>query len=410
VIHKPFFEVLDSTIKGDQSMTLKTFVFPARLARRVPDPVFYDQFAMERHFLFVPVAKVPDDLPMDPNARVPNIRRTVYKEVRDSLLSTDGMFHLKHKGITLVAKSLEKRSETGESEYLVKLDKGHGILDGGHTYELIMKEKSKGELPANQYVKFEVLTNVQPEMIHEIAGGLNTSVQVQDMSLDNLSGKFDWLKRVIAKEHYFNKIAWRENEEGEFDARDLISLLTCFNIARFPNNVSDTQPVLAYEKKSSALKLFQDDPASFERLGPIVKDIFLLHDIIAAGARNKWNEDGGVFGQLAFVERKRSKFTMCFSGEEVEYRLMSGALYPILAAFRWMVEEDKKTKRFVWRGGFEVVRSLWDDSALEVLKMTRQASDELGRNPNAIGKSRNHWANLFARVAMRDLIRSQMNR
>lgn len=75
-----------------------------------------------------------------------------------------------------------------------------------------------------------------------------------------------------------------------------------------------------------------------------------------------------------------------------------------------MVEEDKKSKKFVWRGGFKAVRALWDQSALELLKMTKQASDELGRNPNAIGKSRNHWANLFARVAMRDLITSQMNK
>src|SRR5262245_53514822 len=251
-------------------MTLKTFVFPARLARRIPDPVFHDRFSMERHFLFVPVAKVPDDLPMDPNPRVPNIRRRVYKEVLESLLSADGMFHLKHKGITLVAKSLEKHTEEGEDRYLVRLDEGHGILDGGHTYELIMEAKRSGDLPVDQYVKFELLTNVQPDMIPEIAGGLNTSVQVQDMSLENLSGSFKWLKEIIGKEHYFNKIAWRENEEGEFDARDLISLLTCFNVACFPNNVSDTQPVIAYEKKSSALKLFQDDQESFERLGPIV--------------------------------------------------------------------------------------------------------------------------------------------
>ena len=75
---------------------------------------------------------------------------------------------------------------------------------------------------------------------------------------------------------------------------------------------------------------------------------------------------------------------------------------PILAAFRWMVERDPKGK-LRWRGGFNSVKALWSASALELLKMTKQASDELGRNPNAVGKSRNHWANLFARVAMRDL-------
>ncbi|MEK6303818.1 MAG: AIPR family protein [Acidobacteriota bacterium] len=391
-------------------MKNNAFLFPARFARRVPDPVFNNQLGMERHFLFVPVSKVPAGLPMDPNARVPNIRRTVYKEVRESLVTDDGMFHLKHKGITLVAASVQKRPDKAHSEYLVTLEDGHGIVDGGHTYELIMREQTGNELPEEQYVKFEVLTNVEPAMIPDIAGGLNTSVQVQDMSLDNLSGDFDWLKKIIAGEPYAKHIAWRENEQSEFDGRDLVSLLTCFNVERFPNNVSDTQPVMAYEKKSSALKLFEDDPESFKRLSPIVKDILLLHDIISAEARMKWNEDGGLFGALAFVEKSKRGFVMFFSGQTVDNRLMSGALYPILAAFRWMVEEDKKSKKFVWRGGFKAVRALWDQSALELLKMTKQASDELGRNPNAIGKSRNHWANLFARVAMRDLITSQLSK
>jgi hypothetical protein len=50
-----------------------------------------------------------------------------------------------------------------------------------------------------------------------------------------------------------------------------------------------------------------------------------------------------------------------------------------------------------------VTQRLWEDSALKLLKMTKQTSDELGRNPYAVGESRNHWANLFARIAMRDL-------
>jgi hypothetical protein len=355
---------------------------------------------MERHFLFVPVVDVPPDLPTDPNARVPNIRRSVYREVRDSLLSGDGRFHLKHKGITVVAQSVEKKSD---AVYVVHLEEGQGVLDGGHTYSLILAEQAKGSLPSNQFVKFEVITRAPSEWIAEMAGGLNTSVQVQDMSLDNLAGKFDWIKEILKGESYETAIAWRENEDKEFDGRDLVSLLTCFNIDAFPNDVSDTQPVVAYEKKSAALKLYEDNPESYRKLKPLVKDILILHDLIRADARAHWNEDGGKFGALAFVETRKKGFPLLFRGGSVEYRLMSGALFPILAAFRWMVERDPKTGLFRWRGGFDQVKRLWAESAMELLKMTKQASDELGRNANAVGKSRNHWANLFARVAMRDL-------
>ena len=47
----------------------------------------------------------------------------------------NGFFHLKNKGITIVAESVEQK---GDNIYEVKmLENHHGILDGGHTYKLI---------------------------------------------------------------------------------------------------------------------------------------------------------------------------------------------------------------------------------------------------------------------------------
>src|SRR5580692_4035994 len=88
-------ETPDGVITRRKTMSTQSFTFHCKFVRRVPDPVFYDEFQMERHFMFVPAARVPSGLPMDPNARVPNIRRSVYKEVRDSLKTPDGQFHLK---------------------------------------------------------------------------------------------------------------------------------------------------------------------------------------------------------------------------------------------------------------------------------------------------------------------------
>ncbi len=76
-------------------------------------------------------------------------------------------------------------------------------------------------------------------------------MQVQQASLDCLAGEFKWIQDTITDEPFHNVIAWRENEPGEFDARDLVSILTCFNVDEFPNS-GDTQPVLAYEKKYSS--------------------------------------------------------------------------------------------------------------------------------------------------------------
>jgi hypothetical protein len=171
----------------------------------------------------------------------------------------------------------------------------------------------------------------------------------------------------------------------------------------FPNT-SDNQPVVAYEKKSQALKLYEENQESYEKLRPIMKDILTLHDTIRRDSRDFWNQEGGKFGAFAFVEQKnRGEYTFPFTGQKAKFRLMNGALYPMLAAFRWMVEEDRSGKAH-WRGGFKEVLKRWESSAGELVRMTAQANTELGRNPNSIGKSRNHWANLHARVAMRDLM------
>ncbi|MGI8912169.1 MAG: AIPR family protein [Chloroflexota bacterium] len=381
------------------------FTFKPRFARRIPDPVFEHSQNIVRHVLFCPVNATPKGLSLDPNARVPNISKRVYKEIEDSLLDREveqGTFHLKHKGITIVARSVQQKSE---DEYVVNLESGDGILDGGHTYELLMKHLALGDLPENQYVKFEILTNIPTDWIADIAGGLNTSVQVQQMSLDALSGKFNWIKDTLRGEPYYNAIAWRENDPGDYDARDLVSIMTCFNIGLFPND-KDEQPVLAYARKSGALQLYDEHTESYQRLQPILKDILRLHDIIRRDSRDYYNESGGRFGRVAFVEkRERGQFDFPFAGEpSSQFRLMTAALYPMLAAFRWLVEDDPDTAKVRWRGDFPQVLELWKATAADLTKVTAHASAELGRNPTVLGKSRNHWSNLHRLVAMRDLM------
>ena len=225
------------------------------------------------------------------------------------------------------------------------------------------------------------------------------------MSLDNLANKFDWLKKEIKKEPYAKNIAWSENDAGEFDARDLIALLTLFNVELFPNT-KDEHPVMGYERKAGALKEFEKKEDSFKRLSPIVRDIFKLHDIIRKSALDLYNKDtGGKAGKLAFVEkRERGLYEYVFSGETHNFRLMNGALYPMLAAFRWYVVSDPKNLTMHWRKDFTEVLDAWHAMAGELMRATVQTSNELGRNPNAIGKSRNHWSNLHARVAKADLL------
>jgi hypothetical protein len=399
----------DGDIWKDDEMSDSAFVFRPFAARRIPDPNFKSNYDAERHVFVMPVRAIPTDLPLDPNARRPNIRKRVYQEVKKILFNEEGepgTFHLKNKGITIIAESVTQK---GDHEYLVKMRRGvHGIVDGGHTYTLIAESIDNPDLPETQFVQVEVRVGVPDQWIPEIAGGLNTSVQVQDMSLDHLAGRFAWLKAELKSEPYSNKIAWSENDPGEYDARDVLSLMLMFNTLLYPND-KDEHPVMAYEKKSLVLKAFEDDPVKFELMKPIIKDTLRFHDIVTKTARELWNKyNGGRGGALAFMEkRERGQFPFIFTGEQSHYRLANGALYPILAAFRWYVVQDPTKGTLKWRDGFPALVDAWNEIGGELLKATHLESNDRGRNPNAIGKSRNHWANLHTRVAKFDLMARQ---
>ena len=185
--------------------------------------------------------------------------------------------------------------------------------------------------------------------------------------------------------------------------------LDLFNITQFPNT-GDEYPTRAFSSKAAVLNAYLDDyrkkgGATYKKLQPILKDILVLHDTISSEARDLHNKaNAGKAGKLAFMEtRERGKFEFPFIGKEGNHRLLRGALFPMLGAFRWMVEEDSKGD-VRWTGGFDEVLSLWRRIGGELMKATQATSVELARNPNQVGKSRNHWANLHSTVAKYQLI------
>jgi len=388
-------------------MANATFKLPVRVARRMPDPGLSGSV---RHLFTVHVDDLPQGLPKAPNPRAQKTDKGIYKDVKKSLLNEEGTpntFHLKNKGMTLIA---EEVREAGDSMYELRFGPDQGIVDGAHTYEIILEGQERiaesreadNGTTIDQYVKVEVLTGVPADLWVEIAGGLNTAVQVQDWSLANLRDRFDWLKDLLASEPYAAKIAYRENEaDTAYDVRDIIVLLEMFNIFDYPND-GEEHPTKTYNNKGDVLDRYLADPAKYQRLAPILKDILILHDHISLTARDKHNQAGGKAGKLTFVDHKvRGAWDFVFIGKTGVWRLNRAALFPMLGAFRWMVTNNGGT--VAWKGGFDQVLRIWDASASELMRATQATSDEYGRKLTALGKSRNHWATLHSTVAKREL-------
>lgn len=390
---------------------MSNYTLTARLARRFPDPTIEN---VNRHILFCRVEDLPQGLPLTPNPREQNVDRGIWRDIKDHLLNEEGThnsFHLKNKGITLIASSLEKLDD---EHYKIRFEDGEGIVDGGHTYRLIMDNLAEiaqynedADGLVDQYVKVEVLTGLDQGLITEIAGGLNTAIQVQQYSLANLNNEFDWIKAALANKPYLKEIAFRENEGGTYDVRYIVSLLDLFNIVSFPNEKTE-HPVRAYSSKSKVLDFFIKHSDQYRRLATLLPDILEFHDTVSSEARDLHNATGkGKAGKLAFMEKKqRGKHHFVFINQESEYWLNRGALFPMMAAFRWLVKSDSDDN-MQWDGGFERVKSLWRQVGGELMRATQDTSDELGRRANAIGRSKRHWSELHNIVCKRMMLQAQ---
>jgi hypothetical protein len=391
-------------------------------ARRVNDPNF--PTAVE-HVLTVNARDLPQ-LPLGAaNPRAQNTNKRVYREVRESLLNrngTDNSFLGKNLGIYASAAAVEKKNE---HEYVLKFGEGESILDGldgiingGHTAQIIwdsqagLKEQADAGDPIDQYVKLFVRVGYPREVLADMAGALNTTLQVPEYSLAEHQNKFDWIHDSIVGKPYESQIAFKENAKAEVYVLDVLAMLELFNLDEYPNN-SSKHPTVAYHQKSVVLKRYLENPGSFKKLQPILNDILVLHDTISKEGSEKYreyfrqNQNGsqkrGRAADLAWVDgRGPGQLLLPFKDEEGPDRLNRAAVYPTLAAFRWMVQEHGTEVR--WKGGFAAVLELWNSVGPELMKMTQDTSLENARKTSAIGKSPTHYNALHSAVAKYQLL------
>lgn len=70
--------------------------------KKMEDPL--GRSTKKKYICYVNVNDVPKDIPMATNPREQKLTKSVPKQIEDSLLSDDGEFHLKNRGIVISAK------------------------------------------------------------------------------------------------------------------------------------------------------------------------------------------------------------------------------------------------------------------------------------------------------------------
>lgn len=398
--------------------------FPAINFRKIVDPELLRKESQNEsespnitiYVAVVDVRQLPDELEnwRGINPRDPNVQSLVSKKIRATLDETPESFLLKNRGLTLLVERASFDNKTNEMSLELSNHGLHGLLDGGHTYEVIrdfmktLPEEDKKEL--NALVKLEIIEGIsEKDAAIDVVAARNTSAQVKDQSIANLHGYFDKIKNVLAGKAYLQDISFKETEYDEegnrrtIDIRDILSYLICFDAEHFSN---DNHPILAYSQKNQVEKYFeerQDDLAKYVELLPTILE---LHDKIYANLPDAYNrKTGGKFGRLTGVKytgdnSRMSNTTLTFIDGESEYRIPSGFIYPVLAAFRSAIEVKKG--KATWKvNPLELLDNLVEELAQQVGKQAIEF-----RNPNKLGKDVATWNLCYYMVERALLIRN----
>jgi len=385
----------------------QTFTMQAKFLRRLPNP-FGDYIngikSPECYEVLVDIKDLPTDMNFQTNPRFQNMKTKVVKKIKESLQIDDNSFHLKNRGILLSAKSVKFNNITGDLSLEFEDPTVHGNVDGGHTYHAILEVRDN--ISHTHFVKLEIMTGIE-NIFELVAAARNTSVQVQDKAIAELSNKFQFVKDFIANEPFSGDIAYKDNDDKDIEIIYIISLLYMFNIDKF--NSPNVAPVNACTATQNCMKDFlevydktENDLSEnpYYKMKNIIIDIFMLHDELQKNINNYYRQtfgNGARYGQVKGVIVGGT--TSTFYRYDIEHTTPKGLIFPILGSLRALVEEENGFYR--WKSDpFEYLNRLGKNLVGETIERHRS----LGNNPASVGKDSNHWKQLYRLVLLETVI------
>lgn len=341
-------------------MHQKTFTIPVLKAVHWTSPDTYEEGTGRPFANWVMWARakdLPRDLPLDPNARYPDITRKTPKAIAATLRHDPGEFVRRNGGLTMVAQDVVVVNDVArlrlnvvdETEEREEGRRGDGILNGGHTYAVIRKvleEERDGEStdPGNAVVRIEIQTGVPEENLPEISRARNRAEPVQEYSLRNLGNAWGGIKRVlppgVRKRVKFQEGDSEAAPDAEYDVGDIVKLMALFNIKLYP--VGEKEPLAAYTSEKRLVQGWNAD--DFGWMLPRLPDIIMLHDgvvmafpEVVRGMVGKQAKPGKIDG---WVNVKKQGGWRLIGGELSDYVIPAPFTFPVLAALRVFLRED----------------------------------------------------------------------
>jgi len=111
--------------------------------------------------------------------------------------------------------------------------------------------------------------------------------------------------------------------------------------------------------------------------------------------KDKYREKvpNGAFGRIRGIESGASYSK--FFEKPTDYRISKGLLYPVIGAFRALVEYDEKNQNYRW---VEDPLQMWDVVGATLVEDTIGRSRSFNNNPQTAGKDSGLWRQNYQTV------------
>jgi hypothetical protein len=340
-------------------------------------------------------------------------KKKPFRDMVDTVETSPSTFHRKNRGIIYVCEKFEFDNKARllrvtipdikptDFEELENGEPKFGIADGGHTFEVILQTVARiNELREREgwiepFVRVHFLAGQAFESgeLEQLVEALNTSSQVQQFTLDEYQNKFDELKETLQKGGFDpNVVAFRENEDKEWDVRDIVQRLACFLKERWKT----TQPAQMYRSKGKALDLYTNEAThdEFRKLYDVAAEVVTLPEFIQAEFSRDTGK-GRKFGKIRAVKTLKKPWTPAGTQYTTDHEMDLAASLPIAAAFRELLE--LKGDCYYWIVDYkQVFQTAADELYKALLTKVRTA-----KAVNSLGADTEYWtqcANIILRA------------
>ncbi len=436
--------------------SLKPFRFRTNRAFKALDD------GVHRKWVLVVAARdLPRDLPLDANARLPNvIKNPTCSEMRETLLTRPELFQIFNGGIVCTATTVDVRQEGNEQWVDVAFDQDQlqGLVNGGHTYgtllhvihdnpiyaeglplKTVLAKKDKvADAPdlaalvededklAERIAKARDRTLVQLELVApvedsdllaQIARARNLSQSVDQTALQNLAGKYDLMKKVLSEapvpfgQAFVDRVVWKTNQEVpeesvEVPVKTLIHLLALMNTRKYQPGSKVANEV--YVRSGVVVREFGEaegeDSTFYDKLTQLLPDFIRLYDHIYQALPETNPAFPWADGKPPSDRKRRKKaFTTPLLAKTCSTKVAGAFIWPVFSAFRLLLEQDAA-------GDLKFKTdpvALFEDKKTDLSATIRTTFENQGRVVQQVGKAEAAWIRLEAQIQMELMVRER---